>query len=145
MQELGTLFTDTSRLHRRYHHSIFTSFNLHHGQNRLLDKLKDSEIISQTELAHRLNISPATLTRMVQNMEKNGYVARKIDKNDKRVTLIHITPKGIETRAMICEKLSEIDQKIFKDFTSAEQDLLHTMLLKIQDQLLKEINSESNN
>jgi len=145
MQELGTDFTDTSRLHRRYHHAIFTSFNVHHGQNRLLDKLKESELISQTELAHRMDIAPATLTRMVQNMEKNGYVARQTDKNDQRVTLIHLTPKGIETRSIISKKLREIDQKIFKDFSSMEQELLHSMLLRIQNQLLEEINIESNN
>ena len=144
MERLGTAFTDTSRLHHRYHHLIFASFNLYSGQNRLFDKLKESEVISQTELAHRMNIAPATLTRMVQNMEKNGYVSRENDKKDQRVTLIHLTAKGIETRTMIGEKLRAMDQKIFKNFTIQEQKMLHNMLLRIQNQLLEEINIENN-
>jgi len=145
MEKLGSIFTDTSRLHHRYHHAIFTSFNLHRGQNRLFDKLQESEVISQTELAHRMNIAPATLTRMVQNMEKNGYVSRQTDKNDQRVTLIHLTPKGIETRSIIAKKLRAMDCKIFKNFTTREQEILHKMLLRIQEQLIEEINIENNN
>lgn len=145
MEILGSVFTDTSRLHHRYHHTIFESFNIHRGQNRLFDKLKESEGISQTELAHRMNIAPATLTRMVQNMEKNGYVSRRTNADDQRVTLIHLTSKGVETRTIINKKLKAVDQKIFKNFTPEEKEILYNMLLRVQEQLLEELKIENNN
>jgi DNA-binding MarR family transcriptional regulator len=143
MDTLGSIFTDTSRLHHRYHHLVFESFNLHRGQSRLFYKLADSDGISQTELAHRMNIAPATLTRMVQNMEKNGYVSRQTAANDQRVTLIHLTEKGIKTRAIIKEKLKTVDRKIFKNFTKADKESLQEMLMRIQTQLLQEIEVEN--
>jgi DNA-binding MarR family transcriptional regulator len=143
MDTLGSIFTDTSRLHHRYHHAVFESFNLHRGQSRLFNKLEDSDGISQKELANRMNIAPATLTRMVQNMEKHGYVSRQTAANDQRVTLIHLTEKGIRTRAIIKEKLKAVDRKIFKNFTKAEKASLQEMLIRIQTQLLQEIEVEN--
>lgn len=145
MDILGSIFTDTSRLHHRYHHTIFESFNLHRGQCRLLGKLQEEEGISQRELASRMNISAATLTRIVQNMEKNSFITRETSPNDQRVTLIHLTPKGVETRALLDAKLRAVDRKIFKNFTAEEKSLLQNMLLRIQEQLLLEIKDENDN
>ncbi len=143
METLGSIFTDTSRLHHRYHHRIFESFHLHRGQSRLFDKLEKADGISQRELAQRMNIAPATLTRMVQNMEKNGYVSRQSDPLDQRITRIHLTEKGIETRKLIRKEMRAVDRKIFKHFSPAEKDQLQEMLMRIQKQLLEELDCEN--
>jgi DNA-binding MarR family transcriptional regulator len=145
MDNTGSIFTDTARLHHRYHHNIFMSYDLYRGQNRLFDKLSESGEVSQTELARKMNIAPATLTRMVQNMEKKGYLTRKKDKLDQRITLISLTPKGQKTRSSINQKLEDVDQRIFKNFTEDERRILKDMLLRIQDHLLKELKDENNN
>lgn len=145
MDALVSIFTDTSRLHHRYHHTIFESFNLHRGQSPLLNKLAESGGINQKELANRMNISPATLTRMVQNMEKNDLVIRHTDSNDQRKTIIRLTDKGIRVRSQIQKKMAVIDNKIFKKFTQDEKDILKDMLLRIQAQLKQEIANENNN
>lgn len=142
MKNIGSIFTDTARLHHRYHHNIFTSNNLFPGQNRLFDKLSDSGEISQKELAKKMNIAPATLTRMVQNMEKRGYLSRQKDINDQRITLIRLTPKGIEAHLSINKKLKAVDKHIFKHFTEEETRILKDMLKRIQNQLLEEMKNE---
>lgn len=147
-EELNTLisvFTDTSRLHQKYHHKIFESFNLHRGQGRLFNKLGEADGITQRELATRMNITPATLCRMVQNMEKKGLVFRKTDENDQRKTLVYLTDEGLTVRRKLNEKLQIIDGKIFQDFTKEEIDQLEIMLLRIQDQLKKELDIENYN
>lgn len=145
MDTLISLFTDTSRLHHKYHHKIFESFNLHRGQGRLLHKLAEADGITQKELATRLNITPATLTRMVQNMEKNGLISRRTSESDNRKILIHLTDEGLKTREELHKRLIIDDSKIFQDFTDQDKEQLELMLLKIQNQLKKEINCENNN
>ncbi len=144
MKILGSIFTDTSRLHQRYHHSIFKSFNLHRGQSRLLSKLSDNEEINQRELTNRMNVSPATLTRIVQNMERNGFITRTISQKDQRNTIIKLTPKGAETKDLLNKKLKAVDKKIFEDFTTDEKEILHNYLLRIQDKLQEEMKIENN-
>ena len=81
----------------------------------------------------------------MDNMEKKGYLSRQKDKNDQRVTLIHLTPKGIETRLSINKKLEAVDKKVFKHFTEEENKVLKNMLLRFQDQLLEELKNENYN
>ena len=145
METLISVFTDTSRLHHKYHHSVFESFNLHRGQGRLFEKLESGDGISQKELARRMNISPATLTRMVQNMEKHNLVTRVTDPKDQRITLITITKEGIRVKDLLKKRLQIVDEKIFKNFSTNEKEVLQDMLLRIQEQLKMEIYNEDNN
>ncbi len=92
-----------------------------------------------------MNVTAATLTRIVRNMEKNGFITRHISPKDQWITLIYLTEKGVETRSLIDAKLRAVDRKIFKKFTSDEKAVLQNMLLRIQEQLLEEINGENNN
>ena len=46
------------------------------------------------ELAQRLMIKPPSLVAVVDALERDGYLQRKVDPSDRRRTPLHITPKG---------------------------------------------------
>ena len=46
------------------------------------------------ELAAAEQVRPATMSRIVQALEEDGYVRRESDAADGRVTRLHATPKG---------------------------------------------------
>lgn len=145
MGNLEAIFSETFRLHHRFHHALFNSFGLYRGQHRIFFNLKETEGISQNKLAERMKITPATLSRMVQSLEKNGFIVRKTAVNDQRKTLIFLSDKGLETKKKIKEKMKKVDEKIFKNFTSDEKIILKKMLIKIQNQLTREIIFENDN
>ena len=52
---------------------------------------------SQTELADMLEIDRASAGRMIDRMEKNGWVERRPDDGDRRINRLHLTrgcPQG---------------------------------------------------
>ncbi|MBN9504882.1 MAG: MarR family transcriptional regulator [Altererythrobacter sp.] len=49
---------------------------------------------SQSDVAKRLRVEAATVTRMVDILSKEGLVERAADPNDRRVNLLSISPKG---------------------------------------------------
>jgi DNA-binding MarR family transcriptional regulator len=52
---------------------------------------------SQRELQRALGVSAPTVSRMVQSLEKLGYVARSPPKyGDKRIRIVSLTAKGME-------------------------------------------------
>ena len=51
---------------------------------------------SQSDLAKRLRVENATITRTVDILSKEGLVERTPDPNDRRVNLLSILPKGEE-------------------------------------------------
>ena len=135
METLGMIFSDTLRGYYRYHHMIFSSFGLYRGQQWLFFTLKKEGFLTQNELAKRMNIAAPTLTRMIHNLEKKGFIAREKDKADRRKTIVRLTEEGNEVHGIISEKLKAADDKIFHSFNKEEKEIFRKFLLRIQDQL----------
>ena len=70
--------------------------------------LWDKEYVTVGQLGSILHLDAGTLTPLLKNLEKEGYVTRERSREDERVTIISITPKGNELK----EKCREIPQKI---------------------------------
>ena len=51
---------------------------------------------SQRQLAQRVGITPPSMTVALRKMEEKGYVSRKTDEKDQRITRIQLAPKGEE-------------------------------------------------
>jgi DNA-binding MarR family transcriptional regulator len=49
---------------------------------------------SPGQLARFLHVTPATVTRVVQRMEVEGFLRREGDPEDSRRVRLHLTPKG---------------------------------------------------
>lgn len=83
------------------------------------------EYINQTELAEKMGIKKSTVVRLIDRMEKEGYVLRKKDIKDRRITYICLTvlgkklrkeslPFGKEFSNLIARDISDEDIEIFK-------------------------------
>ncbi|HWO60691.1 MAG TPA: MarR family winged helix-turn-helix transcriptional regulator [Umezawaea sp.] len=89
------------RLHRMLAGHLLRDLGLHRGQELLLMHLWDSGPVRQTELIAVLDSDSATITRMVQRLEKAGLVERAPDPHDGRATLVSSTAAGDAIRARI--------------------------------------------
>ena len=94
LEDLDHLMAQVSRLHHTRAHALLRDIGLHRGQPPLLFALWDEDGQSQAALAERLGIAPATLTRMVQRMERAGFVERRADPADERLSRVHLTEAG---------------------------------------------------
>lgn len=97
--------------------------------------------ISQKELGELMDIKESTVARLIDRMEKEDYVYRTKDEEDRRVTLILLTEKGQKYR----EKLLPEGQKMADVFTKGISEgelntfmnVLEKMLLNIDQELWK--------
>jgi MarR family transcriptional regulator, organic hydroperoxide resistance regulator len=77
----------------------------------VLMSLYHSDGITQQELANRTFKDKPSITRLINNLEKQFFVVRMADKNDKRINLINITKAG----RLMHEKVSQIASATMKD------------------------------
>lgn len=63
---------------------------------RILFTLHEHGSCSQKMLAERCRLDPASLTRLLQAMEQQGWITRSGDLHDNRVTNASLTPTGQE-------------------------------------------------
>ena len=68
----------------------------HPGQAGCLWALGAREGISQRELADMVQLSPPTVTAMLQKMERAGLIRREADGGDQRITRLYLTDPGRE-------------------------------------------------
>lgn len=88
-----------SRAARTFSHALEQKLEkegipISHEQFSLLMELFKGDAISQQELADRVNRGKTSVTRLLNGLEKKGYVLRCDSPEDKRKRLVCLTPEG---------------------------------------------------
>lgn len=62
--------------------------------------------LSMHQLSSKMHLTTSTMTRVVSNLVKNGYLKRQSDKGDRRIVYIVLTDKGKEMALKLknCER-----------------------------------------
>lgn len=135
------VFARVIKSHYKRIHTLLEEIGLYPGQHPMLFMLGLKGGRSQKELAEKLNIKPATITVMITRMEKAGFVERKQDTEDQRISRIYLTEKGREVFSLVKEKFEEINEECFKNFTEEEKVLLRRLFLQMLENL-NEVNNK---
>lgn len=90
---------------------------------------------SQSDVAKRLRVESATITRMVDILSGEGLVVRTPDPADRRVNLLSVSPKGEEVLREIFVVYDAVREHILTDLPEEEYDRLHDIF----DKMLKRL------
>jgi len=88
----GFLIGDVSRSLRRDFERRVDALGLTMTQWRAIAHLLRHPGINQAMLAEILEVTPITLTRLIDRMEDAGWIERQRDPNDRRAVQLHLTP-----------------------------------------------------
>lgn len=83
---------------------------------------------SQTDVARRLRVEGATVTRMVDVLGKEGLVERTMDAKDRRVNLLSISPKGEIALEEIFEVYDAVRYHVLEGLSANDIDTLHRLM-----------------
>jgi len=92
---------------------------------RALAEVGASEINS---LAEACQILPASLSRMLPAMQKQGHIVRRLNKKDQRSTIISITSKGTTLFQRVVRESEQIYSSIERRIGSRELMILYDLL-----------------
>ena len=91
---LGYMLVDVVRLLRKDFHARAIGLKVTPALARLLLHVSRTPGARQQELAARLEVTPATLGRMVDRLVARGYVRRAADPKDRRAFRVFVAPQG---------------------------------------------------
>ena len=120
---------------RRQYSEMLRELDLHVGQDNLLCKLWTANEITQMQLTELLNCEPSTVTNMVKTLEKKGFVYRKKDPVDGRVSRVYLTEKGLAVREPITQIWRKQQDKLLKGLTAENRVLLNEFLQQMEKNL----------
>src|SRR5256885_3027027 len=88
-RHIGFLISDVARLMRTAFDRRVRKLGLTRSQWLVINRLYRKPGATQSELAEMLEVEKATAGRMVDRMEKKGWVVRRPDAADRRVNPLH--------------------------------------------------------
>jgi len=91
--------------------------------------------LSQSELADRLSIAPATAVRLVDRMERDGWVVRKADPEDGRVKRIVLTNEAIAVWEEVSKAGRELLAQAYEGVHPAEIEAVKRILERVRRNL----------
>lgn len=132
---LGFLLHDATRLIRRRFETRAHELGLTTAQWRLLVQLKREGPLAQARLAELLEIEPISVSRLVDRMEEANWVLRKQDSHDRRVKLVHPSPKAISAFEQARGIADETYDKALRGVSKHSAERLTRTLQQVIDNL----------
>ncbi|HAM1940125.1 TPA: winged helix-turn-helix transcriptional regulator [Listeria monocytogenes] len=113
----------------------FKELNLAKGQFIYLVRICENQGIIQEKLVDILKIDRTTASRAIKNLEKNGLIIKKQDKNNKKNKLLFPTEKGQQLYPLIIRENEYSNAVALKGFTEAEINMLTDALKKVKENI----------
>jgi MarR family transcriptional regulator, organic hydroperoxide resistance regulator len=125
------------KAHRAKAEMLLSRFDLHPGQEQILFRLFAEEGQPQAALAELLCVEPPTVTKMLQRMARRGWIERRGDPDDARLSRVYLTEAGRALQADIDRAWDELEHSMTQSLTEAERALLMRLFGQMQDDLSK--------
>lgn len=136
-QKEVSMIMRVSRLHHSAVEKNLKALNIHRGKHMLLMAIaREGELLSQRQIAERLEISAAAVAMCLKKLETNGYITRQESESDGRVNHISISEKGSAVINQSENIVAEIDNAMLKGISDEQLAVFSAVLDKMQDNLI---------
>lgn len=132
---ISYLLVQVCREQRNLSAGKLDALGLHPGQEMLLCHLWQQHGMTQGELAEKLGVQPATVSKMLTRMDNAGLISGCRDVADGRITRLHLTEAGQALHDPIQAVWQAVEAQSLARFTLEERVLLRRLLLQVLDNL----------
>lgn len=127
---IGRLGNITLNLSREME-KVFSQFGLNTSSFDVLATLRragDPYTLSPGEMLSTLMVTSGTMTNRIDQLEKAGWVIRKVNPEDGRGFLVSLTPEGLELINQVIEAHVENQKRLVSGLSQQEQQALNQLL-----------------
>ncbi|WP_337031312.1 MarR family transcriptional regulator [Paenibacillus illinoisensis] len=132
-ERYGYALTKTSRSILRFLTGYLKRFSITPEQWTVLKQVFEHEGISQKELAAKTDKDPATLAKILDNLEKYQLIVRQMNHQDRRSFLIFITEHGKKLKSEVEKDLEDVFGQVLEGITKEELAMFSSVLTRIEN------------
>ena len=111
------------------------------GQWKIIIILANNDdCLSQKEIADKLGLEGPTLIPIIDKLEKDGFLSRKVDKNDRRNNRIFLTKKSFDFLNSMINCGENIKRILLKDISDVDISITKNTLEKMWQNIHNEFN-----
>lgn len=134
MALVGRLLQATHLLERNWFLPLAAQFELHQGEFDVIATLRRSGnpyAMTPTDLHEGLMLSSGAMTSRLDRLERKGLIERVPSPNDRRSTLVRLTPAGLALIDKLLPLHVANEQQAMASLTQKEQVQLDGLLAKL--------------
>jgi DNA-binding MarR family transcriptional regulator len=131
IERFGLLLHDAARAFRRRFEEATVGYGLSATQWRVLGLILREGPMQQGQLAERLDVEPISVSRLVDRMERAGWVRRCADPKDRRARIVIASDHALETVAQVKHVAEDLTETVLVDFSDAERQVIHRFLTSL--------------
>jgi|GEM_PF-218744 MarR family transcriptional regulator, organic hydroperoxide resistance regulator len=135
---VGQLLAQVCRITGHRVRGHMEKIGIHRGQGFALIHLWHKDGMPQRDLARSMHISPASVTNMLQRMERDGWIERRRDEADQRIVRVFAADKATKMRVEAKRVFREIEDELNSVYTPEEQATLKQLLMKLHNRFAAE-------
>jgi MarR family transcriptional regulator for hemolysin len=129
---IGVVISDVARLLRTEFDRRVRKLGITRSQWLVLTRLHRNPGASHSELADMLEVEKATVGRMVDRLEANGWVERRSEPDDRRVKRVYLTAEAERIHKRIWRVAETTVDDALADLSKEESKQLMSLLLRVK-------------
>ncbi|MFT4003304.1 MAG: MarR family winged helix-turn-helix transcriptional regulator [Rhizobium sp.] len=135
LADLSPALTQAARSMRTVMTRSLTASGLYAGQDGVILALAASDGLPAGTLAQKLGVKAPTMTRTIGRMEAQGFVERRPDAEDARLTKVYLTETGRNSVSEIESSAASCDELATRGFSEKDIRSLVRLLKAIENNL----------
>ena len=133
---IGVVISDVARLLRTEFDRRVRRLGITRAQWLVLTRLHRHPGASLSELAEMMEVEKATAGRMIDRLVANGWVARRTQRDDRRVKRVYLTPEAERVHKRIWRVAEATVEDALTGLSAQESRQLMTLLQRIKKTLV---------
>lgn len=113
----------------------FKDLTLTKGQYLYLVRIYENEGIIPERLAELIKVDRTTLSRAINKLEKNNFIEKRADKQNRKIKHLYATNKGKKATFFILKENKHSNEVALQNFSEEEIHLLKTLLVKMRENI----------
>jgi DNA-binding MarR family transcriptional regulator len=131
----GYAVTDVTRLLRRVFDRRALHLGLTRAQWRALHRIERVPGLSQTQLAEDLDLEPIAVGRVIDRLERAGFIERRADPEDRRRWNLYPAPKSAEVMTGMRRVANALHEDLLAGIDDADLETTLAVLGRIKETL----------
>lgn len=130
---VGYLVRRTANLVLPQFEALFADAELTFSQWTVLMALREWRVSTSAEMARNICHDAGSLTRILDQLEARGLIARLRSDSDRRVVALTLTPQGTDMMEKLMPRVVDFWNNLLGDFNHAEIKTLIGLLTRLVD------------
>lgn len=134
---LSYLLRVISIKYRYYAHNVLGKDRWGITQDLAIYHIAQQKKLNQKDLVSKLNITPASVSNIVNKMKSQGLLLKVQDEKDGRKFTLSLTEKGQDLVSQVIRAWTKIQKDITNEFTENEKTTFFHLLKQLEKKLDK--------